>query len=423
MNKLLTYILLPLAILLLTACQGEDEDAVTAPNAPLQESEYRTHPGRRTIIAYITGDNNISSSLANDIREMVAGSSSLPSDCRLLVLADVNGQKPYIAHIRNNALVKVKEYTNDFYTTSPDSMRSVFQWIIDNYPSAEYAAVLGGHGSGPLIRTDTVASNPIKLYAYGYDAAGEVSATSVPTWMNIPSIAAALGSLKDCDGNKIKMAYLFFDCCCCQSVEVAYELRNVAEYIIAPVSETPVNGADYEEMLPALCLDKGSGAEAVVHTSTKDNALCISGVRTEGLEALLEATKSTLKKLYKGTDRLELNTDHCTHYYKGSEPGTTRTPALHDMKHIMKINLSAEDYSVWLPYLENVVITKRLATRWKSDLDINFYLFQDFLTDEYYGGLSMIAPSSAYDEHHSAINTTMFQLQWCNAVGWHEWGW
>lgn len=423
MNKLLTYILLPLAILLLTACQGEDEDAVTAPNAPLQESEYRTHPGRRTIIAYITGDNNISSSLANDISEMVAGSSSLPSDCRLLVLADVNGQKPYIAHIRNNALVKVKEYTNDFYTTSPDSMRSVFQWIIDNYPSAEYAAVLGGHGSGPLIRTDTVASNPIKLYAYGYDAAGEVSATSVPTWMNIPSIAAALGSLKDCDGNKIKMAYLFFDCCCCQSVEVAYELRNVAEYIIAPVSETPVNGADYEEMLPALCLDKGSVAEAVVNTYTKDNALCISGVRTEGMEALLKVTKSTLKKLYKGTDKLELNTDHCIYYYKGSETGTTRTPALHDMKHIMKINLSAEDYSVWLPYLENVVITKRLATRWKSDLDINFYLFQDFLTDEYYGGLSMIAPSSAYDEHHSAINTTMFQLQWCNAVGWHEWGW
>lgn len=91
--KRLLPLLLP--IFLLIACASED----TAGPQGMTEEQYSMTPGRRTIIAYISGDNNLSPSLSSDISEMTEGSTQMPDDCRLLVFADLNNQPPYIAHI------------------------------------------------------------------------------------------------------------------------------------------------------------------------------------------------------------------------------------------------------------------------------------------------------------------------------------
>lgn len=425
MNRLYFLFLSLFMAICFTACT---EEAIDSPSDsdPKETTEdyFRTHPGRRTIIAYITGDNNLSSNLSTDITEMTEGSKLLQSDCRLLLFADINGQTPYIANIRNGKLTKVRQYDNEFYSTSPDSMRNVMQWIINNYPSKEYSTVISGHGSGPLIKRDSVKSEYIKLLAYGYDAAGEASATSTSKWMNIPSMAMAFNNLKDFNGNKIKFSYIFFDCCCMQTAEVAYELRNCAEYIIAPLSETTGDGADYETMVSVLCAEKDDVPQAIISDYIKDTAICISAVRTDMLEALCNATRKALKKLYVDNNNpLILERKNCIYYYRGNETGSIRTPALHELKQLMKINLSAADYAEWLPYLENTVVAKHLTNKWYTSLNINFPLFQDYLTEEYYGGLCMIAPTDVYTEYGSDINTTMFQLQWCNAVDWKALGW
>lgn len=418
MKKLFTYLLL-LTAFFLGACSGDDELSDDSTNS---ESYYKTHPGRRTIIAYITGDNNLSSQLSSgDVAEMLSGSEEMPADCRLVLLGDFSGSKPYIAHFSNGELVRVRDFANDFYTTSADSMRSIMQWIIDNYPSEEYAAVIEGHGSGPLVRTDTIATNMIMLKAYGYDDTGEESATSTRTWMNIPSMASALNALKDKNGNKVKMSYILFDCCCMQSVEVAYELRNATDYIIAPLSETPGKGADYTKMVPALCADKEVVADSVVTVYSQSASICISAIRTDRLDALCQATRTALQTIYKSGRQLELNRRNCIYYYRGDE--SSIIPVLHDMKHIMKINLGESAYEEWLPYLEEAVVAKHLVKKWDTNLSINFNIFQDYLTDEYYGGVSMIAPTTAYDDARSDINTLMFQLAWCNDVGWKQFGW
>lgn len=405
---------------LMNACTSEEEPIGDKDTT----TDYRQTPGRRTIIAYITADNNISSNLSSDITEMQEGTKTMPSDCRLIVFADVSNQKPYIANIHDGIIEKVKEYDNDFYSTSPDSMRSVLQWIIDNYPSEEYAAVLEGHGSGPLIRKDTIASNPIKAYAYGYDDTGETTATSTRKWMNIPSLAAVFNSLKDQNDNKIKMSYIFFDCCCFQTVEVAYELRHATDYIIAPVSETPGEGADYKMMVYALCTPKSEVANNIVNTYAANSTLCISAVKTSEMDNLCNATKEVLESIYKNAESpLVLNRYKCIYYYRGDETGTIRTPTLHDIKNIIKTNASESAYNKWLPYLERTVTAKKLAKSWETNMRINFYSFEDNMTDDYYGGISMIAPSDAYPYNGSDINETMFQLEWCRNVGWKEFGW
>ena len=61
------------------ACGGDDPVVEPAPV-----------PVRRTIIVYVTADNNISSQLQNDITEMIEGSKILPDDCRLILFSDYN---------------------------------------------------------------------------------------------------------------------------------------------------------------------------------------------------------------------------------------------------------------------------------------------------------------------------------------------
>ncbi len=423
MRKIISYILLITVTVLFAACASENDDPVD-PENPNNENIYQQTPGRRTIIAYITADNNIANELSGDINEMIEGSKSMPEDCRLLIFADIKGQMPYIAHINNGTLKKVKEYDHDFYSTSPDSMRNIFQWIIDNYPSSEYGAVIEGHGTGPLIRTDTVASRLISLHAYGYDATGEESATSTNKWMNIPSMATALSKVKDSNGNPLKLSFIFFDCCCFQTAEVAYELRHTADYIIAPVCETPGEGANYKNMVPVLCEnDANVAAQDIVNTYANESELCISAVRTDKMDALCNATKTALQEISTAKESpLELNKNKCIYYYKNNE--SAGIPVLCDIKHVIKTNASTETYNKWLPYLEDAVIVKHRVAQWTTSgsININFYSFKEYMTDENYGGMSMIIPDEAYN-YGSDINTTMFQLEWCRNVGWKQLGW
>lgn len=390
---------------------------------------------RRTIIAYITADNNISSQLQDDVTEMIEGSKKLPSDCRLILFNDNDGDsenagRPYIAEIKNGSKTVLREYANDFYSTSADKMVDVMQYIVDQCPADEYALILTGHGSGSLVNEDTIPTTKYtKLYAYGGDNNGG-STSSIYKWMNIPSIATVLSNLKDKNGSSIHFDYIFFDCCCMQSVEVAYELRNYTDYIIAPASETPAKGAPYTSVVPILGNKKdGIGAEIINQYIENTNwgktgGIAISAVKTSEVHRLMELTRYALQTIYDG-NTLVMNTSNCIYYYRGEESGNS--PVLYDMKNLMLINLTDNNlYAAWLEQFNKTVVAKHspiASTPWYTNIDINFYAFN--VTEENYGGMSMFVPRAVYDifPTYQSLNQTMFSLEWTNAVGWKELGW
>ncbi len=407
------------------SCKSESEPGET-PDIPL----------RRTIIAYVCGDCNLSSYLGTDISEMKAGSSTLPADCRLIVVADLKNKNPYIAEIANGQINIVREYDHDFYLTCPDSMLNTIQWIADQYPSDEYSLIMSGHGTGPITSEEVTSSSIVKLYAYGVDETGEDSKTSTTTWMNIPSIAAALSNLKDATGTPLHFEYIFFDCCCMQTAEVAYELRNYTDYFIAAASEVPINGAPYKSIIPILGADKAQISKQIIDNYINNTSwsgyggIAIAAVKTSELTGLMSATKTALQSIFY-TDKLTLDRNKCIYYYRGEE--SDNAPVLHDMKHIMRINLNEEAYEQWLPYFNKAVIysympdTSAKNAPWYSSIGINFNNME--ITSDTYGGLGMIAPNAAYDyseariDKFPSINKTMYDLEWCNAVGWHNLGW
>ena len=52
---------------------------------------------QRTVVVYISSDNNLSGAAASDINEMKEGAAGIPSDGRLVAFVDLNGSKPFIA--------------------------------------------------------------------------------------------------------------------------------------------------------------------------------------------------------------------------------------------------------------------------------------------------------------------------------------
>lgn len=407
---------------LLTSCSNDE--TTDEPDIPI----------RRTIITYICGENGLSELLMKDLNEMTEGSKSLPKDCRLVVFADFENATPYIAEIKNGIKNIIKNYDDDFYTTSPDRMREIMQQIIDTYPADEYSLIMTGHGNGSIIEADTTETLMTKLYAYGYDEKGENNSYS-EKWINIPSLAAVFSNLKDKDNNPLHFEYIFFDCCCMQTVEVAYELRKYTDYIVASASEVPGKGAPYNTIVPILGNEKEDIGKNIIDNYISNTSwgnyggIAISAVKTSEMQPLMTATKKALRTIYYDT-RLTLDRSRCIYYYRGDE--TDDVPALHDIKHIMRINLSTEAFEEWLPYFENAVIynympDNRKSSYWNSTINVNFYTMD--LTQDNYGGIGMIAPVAGYDDvqkratNMQSLNKTMFQLEWCNAIGWHELGW
>lgn len=432
--KRIFYLLCFLVTMLVASCCSPESDE---PVKPVTISE-------RTVIAYITGDNNLYRVLADDLKEMVAGSANLDTTCNLIALVDMLDENPYIAEIKKGKMTKVRSFSNDFYTTSADSMLSIYKWIIDKYPAREYATIIAGHGSGPVIaEKDTIPTTFVSMGAYYYDVTGTDKNKKTATYMNIPSMAAVFSRLP-------KMAYIFFDCCSMQSAELAYELRNAADYIVAPVSETHVSGAPYKEIIPLISKPKDVVGKEIVDAYVEYGnfgsscGVCLSVVRTDKMEALLNATRNALASLYDGTNRLELPFDHTIYYFRSK--ATNMDPILHDIKAVMKNNLTATAFDEWLPYLNAAVVYKeKPAMQGDKDLwtttkdpvngpNINFNTFRDavdlannYYDDDHYGGMSIIIPYAFYDEvetdGYTSVNKLMYKLDWCNKVGWKSFGW
>ena len=448
-KKLLYILLLPL---LLMGCSSDDD------NTP------DTHI-RRTIMVYFNAENNIYNAADTDLNEIVNGSRNLASDCNLFVYFD-DLNNPVLYRIKNGNKEAIKTYSPDIDSSDPDNMLSVFQTMIAMSPSDEYATVFWGHGDGPIIANGTSSSsntldidfsaNEANTYGADYNS-NDATKSSNATFIDIPQLAKVMKQLPI-----PQQEFIFFDACCMQSVEVAYELRNCAKYIIGATCETPAFGAPYSTTTRLLGLsDTESAAKAIVNeyqnqsvwqtwqTNYHINNVCMSVVRTEHLDELLSATRTALHSLYAATPLVLTTTfpsdEHeatsCIYYYKtkGSRYGY---PILYDINDVMLHNLSSEDYATWRAAFDKAVIyhpstgdirdtrncdwyggdSHSIFTTLPAMTISNFRSF--YLSDDTFGGLSFFMPRSEYATNtYPNMNTRMYDYEWCQAVGWKDLGW
>lgn len=414
---------------MVTACSKDDEES---PNTP--------EPARRTVIVYMEGENNLSSYIQNDLNEMMEGRKQVAASENLLVFVDKASttEMPYIAKITvDGNIEKLYEYNQDFLGSDADNMEEVLRRCIALCPAKEnYGLILWGHASGWVIENDSVDNSVYGAprRAYGVDNGNNEAIYKGGKWLNIPSMREVLNALG------IKWKFIFSDCCNMQSIEVAYELKDQAEYLIASPAEITGYGAPYNTVVPALF----NHDDEQMYKSVCDNYheqidamgghLPISVIKTSQMNTLAAATRQVLPTVAANVPKDDFGQGHI--YYFGVVKYDSwiyeylqNEKTLYDMNDIIRWGLTDNPtaYQTWRAAFDQAVVYSRMSTYWHANLleSKGNKTYKDFtVTQEAFGGVSMFFPQTKHDNSpYYKHNELIKKMSWYYAVGWSSVGW
>ena len=429
MSKIILNIFLLSSLLvgLVTSC-GDDN------NKDLPEKKRS-----RTVLIFMCAENNLGTNFfANDSAEIVKGAANLPDNVNLLVYADRSSKamKPYIAKVDKDGMHIMKQYKADWYSTDKDNMSEIINWAFTKYPADSYAMTFWGHGNGWIMMPDkNIAKAKARRKAYGCDTGKDNpdGGDGNERYINIPELADVLSKTHHLD-------YIFFDCCQMMCAELAYELRNVCDYIIGSPAEIPGCGAPYDHIISDLFLAKDNVGKAIVDdyikytnfSSFPADGLPMSVVKTSNMENLLHATQSAIDTLmvhYQYPDNIPV---YDIIYY-GINSQSANIAIYYDLRHIMRKYLSQNDFNTWDNTFQQAVvysvhpkdIKETDLADWLSN-ELSTSKFREFtLNDDNYGGLSMFIPQTYYSNVESKYlnpNVSINAYQWNKAIDWTKFG-
>lgn len=174
------------------------------------------------VLCWFGADNDLSNYVTGDLVEMQMAA----GDVAVIVLVDQNGNLNdgvYALSI-DGRFVKVESFANDIDSGSKDNL-SRFVEKYHAYAAKRKALVLWNHGTA---WDDT---DPYRVKGISYD-------NESGDFLKIPELKEAL--------ENFHWDVLGFDACLMGSVEVLYELKDLADYFIAAPSLIPGSGWNYK---------------------------------------------------------------------------------------------------------------------------------------------------------------------------------
>lgn len=407
---------------LLSACHNDDDPVDNTPD--------------RTILVYMAGENNLSKYADLDLKEMLTASKQLNHKQQLIVYVDqAKSEPPFFARIEDGEFVDSVS-VEESLTADPAILEKALTYMRTNYPAKSYGLVLWGHGSGWILSSDSIAYAQSR--AYGGDTGNNSSSSSGKYWMNIPPMARAIA--KGMAG--IPLTFVMGDCCSFGCIEVAYELRHVAEYVIGSPAEVPDDGAPFDVMIPAMFNTSADFYKAIIDQyynsyletykntpnryynrtpgDLKGYSVPLAALKTSELESLATATAQLLSTI---SDKLQPEgTLDLTKKMYYAIYGNNRYS--YDMYNILKTNTSATDFNTWTTAYMKAVPYYRNSLRWLTAFQILALEQEQFEGQEAdCGAVSMFFPRTIYNNTIPKWNTAIMQFQWNNVLRWQQYGW
>lgn len=245
----------------------------------------------RTVLLYIVGDNSLSSYASRNVDSIVSGMKKIHTSLQILVYQDNTQLPPTIWKVERDAQGVVqknifKTYSEDQNSADPDVMSEIIKEVFDQCPGREKGLILWAHGTGWLPSPGFAPSQRI-AYSFGPDQ---------QSYMELWDIRTAL------EKTGLHFNFVGFDACLMSGVEVAYELKEVADYLILSPTEIMGRGFPYQTMVPILGLtdlDLPAVCNAYMqfYDGKESRDGTISLIRTDLLEDLATSYKSILKQI------------------------------------------------------------------------------------------------------------------------------
>ena len=202
-----------------------------------------------TVMIYLDADNDLESAGINDINEMeMVGSTA---DVNIVVQADripgydisnsdwTNTRRYYITQdfdpIQINSLLKGD--LGELNMGDPQTLVDFASWAVTKYPAGKYLLVIWNHGGGfrsPAYTTRDIAWDD----------------TSGGDKITMPELEYALSAISAQIGKKIDIVGM--DACLMAMTEVAYQIKNHTDILVASEENEPGDGWPYDTILAQL---------------------------------------------------------------------------------------------------------------------------------------------------------------------------
>ena len=199
----------------------------------------------RTLMVYLAGDNNLSGYMQKNIDAMMSAWKE-SYNANIVIYFDASNAVPelFTFEVEGKEVVKklIKEY-EEMDSADPETLKMVLNEMKDLYPSDSYGLIIGSHASG-WIPSKVVGRSkrmfspePVLTRSFGtdYNGVGE---------MDTRDMVKAIPFTRD------NLEFILFDACLMSSVEVLYDLRDKAKYVIASPAELPIPGFPYTRVMP-----------------------------------------------------------------------------------------------------------------------------------------------------------------------------
>ncbi|MGE0206545.1 MAG: clostripain-related cysteine peptidase [Candidatus Babeliales bacterium] len=182
-----------------------------------------------TVIVYMAARNDLHSFIFDDLSEM----EKVGSTSYLNILVYLNALSPEQEKITRKLVIHkghTTQYGPDKSKDSGDAQTVIdaCKWAIKHYPSDQFVLIFWNHGSGSLNR------NPRSVC---YDDATGNYLTDYDIKFALKEVTRLLGK---------KIDIVAFDACLMADLEIAYMLREYAQYIVASQELVPGKGFGYD---------------------------------------------------------------------------------------------------------------------------------------------------------------------------------
>lgn len=138
----------------------------------------------------------------------------------------------------------IKSYSSPAFTTEA-GITQILDDVISYAPAKRYSMIIGCHGMGWLPVNASRALRIQEKYHWDYTdgpLTRYFGGTTSEFQTDLSTLATAI------ENTGIKMEYILFDDCYMSSIEVAYELKEVTDYLIASTCEVMAYGMPYATM-------------------------------------------------------------------------------------------------------------------------------------------------------------------------------
>ncbi|MCS2890214.1 clostripain-related cysteine peptidase [Parabacteroides faecis] len=329
----------------------------------------------------MAADNTLTGFDKENINSMLKGSTKdALNGGNLIVYVDSKDTIPLLIQITPEGENILKSYPEHVNSVSVETMKEVIEEVKTDFPAKSYGLMLWSHGS------NWFPSDMTFLKAFGQDKSN---------WMELSQLKEVLADSS--------FDFIIFDACYMAGIEVLYELKDKANYIMAAPSEILGSGFPYSKIISHLFkvtpdLTGICDEFYNYYANSSDPFATIALVSTSQLEPLAMITRNIMQENFDKTENIELSS--LQRYFRPSYYG------MYDFDDYISRIASEKQYTQFQTTLEKAVIYKKNTPSFMIGYSGGYYI-------NHFCGLSSFILSDSYS---SSIKQKYAELDWYKAV-------